>query len=291
MTPDMTIFKRVTIVGVGLIGGSLALSARENGSFAHITGVGRTRENLEKAKELGVVDAYTLNLAAGVKQSDLIVIATPVSAVVPLLVKMLPHLKENAVVTDVGSVKGSMMKKVESLSLGNICFVGGHPIAGTENSGVEAAFLGLFKGRKCVLTPSKLTNAAALEKIKSLWISVGSDVVIMDSERHDKIMAAVSHLPHVIAFTLVNFLSSIDSSHERIFNFSAGGLKDFTRIAASDPIMWRDIALMNKTNLVEMLDGYVKTLNAFKDLINGEDATGLQKEMQQSRNIRRNVIT
>ena len=287
----MTIFKRVTIVGVGLIGGSLALSARGNGSFNHITGIGRTRANLQKAKELGVVDDYTLDLAEGVKQSDLIVIATPVTAVVPLIEKMLPHLKENALITDVGSVKGSIMNKVDTLPFSNTHFVGGHPIAGTENSGVEAAFMGLFKGRKCILTPSKRTNAIALDKIKTLWISIGSDVVIMDSERHDRIMAAVSHLPHMIAFTLVNFLSSIDSSHERIFNFSAGGLKDFTRIAASDPVMWRDIALMNKANLVEMLDGYIQTLDLFRNLIIGEDASGLQKEMQESRNIRRNVIT
>ena len=287
----MTVFKRVTIVGVGLIGGSLALSARENGSFNHVIGIGRTRDNLQKAKERGVVDDYTLNLAEGVKQSDLIVIATPVSAVVPLIEKMLPHLKENAIVTDVGSVKGSIMKKVDTLSLSNTHFVGGHPIAGTENSGVEAAFLGLFKGRKCILTPSKRTNPIALEKIKALWISVGSDVVTMDSEHHDRIMAAVSHLPHMIAFTLVNFLSGIDNSHESIFKFSAGGLKDFTRIAASDPVMWRDIALMNKTNLVELLDGYVKTLDLFKNLIISEDPTGLQREMEKSRNIRRNVLT
>jgi len=287
----MTVFKQVTIVGVGLIGGSLALSARGNGSFDHVIGIGRTRDNLQKAKERGVIDDYTLNLAEGVKESDLIVIATPVCTVVPLIEKMLPHLKENALVTDVGSVKGSIMKKVDALPFSNIHFVGGHPIAGTENSGVEAAFMGLFNGRKCILTPSKRTDPVALEKIKALWISVGSDVVTMDSEHHDRIMAAVSHLPHMIAFTLVNFLSGIDNSRESIFNFSAGGLKDFTRIAASDPVMWRDIALMNKTNLVELLDGYVKTIELFKDLIISEDPTGLQKEMQKSRNIRRNILT
>jgi len=291
MIAKMAVFKRVTIVGVGLIGGSLALSARENGSFNHVIGIGRTRDNLQKAMERGVVDDYTLNLAEGVNQSDLIVIATPVSAVVPLIEEMLPHLKENAIITDVGSVKEPIMKKVDALSLSNSHFVGGHPIAGTENSGVEAAFMGLFKGRKCILTPSKRTNPIALEKIKALWISVGSDVVTMDSKHHDRIMAAVSHLPHMIAFTLVNFLSGIDNSRESIFKFSAGGLKDFTRIAASDPVMWRDIALMNKTNLVELLDGYVKTLDLFKNLIISEDSTGIQKEMQKSRNIRRNVLT
>jgi len=286
----MAFFKRVTIVGVGLIGGSLALAARENGSFGHITGIGRTPGNLQKAMKLGVVDNCTLDLAQGVRQSDLIVIATPVSAVVPLIEKMLPHLKEHALITDVGSVKGPIIRRVDDLPLGSTNFVGGHPIAGTENSGVEAAFLGLFKGRKCILTPSKRSSSAALKSIEALWASLGSDVVVMDSEHHDRIMAAVSHLPHIIAFALVNFLSSIDDAPASIFNFSGGGLKDFTRIAASDPVMWRDIALMNKTNILAMLDGYTKALDSFKSLMDGENATGLEKEMEKSRNIRRNVV-
>ena len=286
----MLVFKKVAIVGVGLIGGSLALSAREKGVFHYIIGIGRTLRNLQKAKELGVVDNYTVNLTEGVKNVNLVVIATPVGTIIPLIEKMIPYLKEETIITDVGSVKGEIIRKVDKLHLSNLYFVGGHPIAGTENSGVEAAFSDLFTGKKCILTPSKQTNLSALEKVKKLWISVGSEVITMDSELHDWIMAAVSHLPHIVAFTLVNFLSDIDNSNKNLFKFSAGGLKDFTRIAGSDPIMWRDIALMNKANLVDLIDRYQKKLNYFRELINQEDFSNLFEEIQKSRNIRRNII-
>ena len=286
----MLVFNRVAIVGVGSIGGSLALAAREQGVFNHITGIGRTLGNLQKAKELGAVDDYTIDITEGVRNADLVVVATPVGAITQIIEKMLPYLKKESIITDVGSVKGPIIEKVETLPLFNIYFVGGHPIAGTENSGVQAAFSNLFKGRKCIITPSKQTNPSALEKIKNLWMSLGSEVVIMDGVRHDQIMGAVSHLPHMMAFALVNFLSDIDGSDESMFKFSAGGLKDFTRIAASDPIMWKDIALMNKTNLVELIERYQEALDYLKKLINSEDSDRLLKEIQKSRNIRRNII-
>ena len=255
-----------------------------------ITGIGRTLGNLQKAKELGAVDEYTIDITEGVRNADLVVVATPVGAITQIIEKMLPYLKKESIITDVGSVKGPIIEKVETLPLFNIYFVGGHPIAGTENSGVQAAFSNLFKGRKCIITPSKQTNPSALEKIKNLWMSLGSEVVIMDGVRHDQIMGAVSHLPHMMAFALVNFLSDIDGSDESMFKFSAGGLKDFTRIAASDPIMWKDIALMNKTNLVELIERYQEALDYLKKLINSEDSDRLLKEIQKSRNIRRNII-
>ncbi|MBW1678776.1 MAG: prephenate dehydrogenase/arogenate dehydrogenase family protein [Deltaproteobacteria bacterium] len=277
-------------MGVGLIGGSLALSARIKGIFNNIIGIGRTLDNLRRAKELGVIDEFTTDFLKGVENADLVVVATPVSLIVPLIEKMLPHLKEETIITDVGSVKAEIMDKVDGLLLSNVYFVGGHPIAGTENSGVEAAFSDLFERKKCILTPSKKTNPSALEKVKNLWISVGSEVVFMDSERHDKILGAVSHLPHFIAFALVSFLNDIDEFNGSIFEFSAGGLKDFTRIAASHPFMWKDIALMNRTHLVELIEQYQKTFDLFKDLINKEDSNRLLKEIQKSRNIRKNII-
>lgn len=291
MSETMVKFNSVAIVGVGLIGGSFALSARQKGIFNHIVGIGRTTENLRKARDLNVVDEFTLNLDEGVKNAELVVIATPVSDIIPIIKKILPALKKGAIITDVGSVKNEIMIETDKLSLPGVFFVGSHPIAGTENSGVEAAFSDLFLGKKCILTPSEKTDPSALEKIKNLWISLGSEVFFMDSEQHDQILGAVSHLPHMIAFALVNYLHEINNEKESVFKFSGGGLKDFTRIAASHPIMWKDIALMNKENLVNLMEGFQKTLEELKELINRSDGDELVRKFEESRRIRRGLIS
>ena len=291
MSETMVKFNSVAIVGVGLIGGSFALSARQKGIFNHIVGIGRTPENLRKARDLNVVDEFTLNLDEGVKNAELVVIATPVSNIIPIIKKILPALKKGAIITDVGSVKNEIMIETDKLSLPGVFFVGSHPIAGTENSGVEAAFSDLFLGKKCILTPSEKTDPSALEKIKNLWMSVGSEVFFMDSEQHDQILGAVSHLPHMIAFALVNYLHEINNEKESVFKFSGGGLKDFTRIAASHPIMWKDIALMNKENLVNLMEGFQKTLEELKELINRGDGDELVRKFEESRRIRRGLIS
>ncbi|HPD61315.1 MAG TPA: prephenate dehydrogenase/arogenate dehydrogenase family protein [Thermodesulfobacteriota bacterium] len=287
----MVKFNRVAIVGVGLIGGSLALAARQKGIFNHIVGIGRNLENLRKAKGLNVVDEFTLNLVEGVKNAELVIIATPVKDIIPIIKKILPVLKKGVIITDVGSVKNEIMIEIDKLSLSGVFFVGSHPIAGTENSGVEAAFPDLFLEKKCILTPSKKTDPSALEKIKNLWVSVGSEVLFMDSEAHDQILGAVSHLPHMIAFAMVNYLYEITHEKENIFKFSGGGLKDFTRIAASHPIMWKDIALMNKDNLVSLLNGFQKALEELKGLINRGDGDELVRKFEESRRIRRGLIS
>jgi prephenate dehydrogenase len=291
MSETMVKFNSVAIVGVGLIGGSFALSARQKGIFNHIVGIGRTPENLRKARDLNVVDEFTLNLDEGVKNAELVVIATPVSDIIPIIKKVLPALKKGAIITDVGSVKNEIMIETDKLSLPGVFFVGSHPIAGTENSGVEAAFSDLFLGKKCILTPSEKTDPSALEKIKNLWMSVGSEVFFMDSEQHDQILGAVSHLPHMIAFALVNYLHEINNEKESVFKFSGGGLKDITRIAASHPIMWKDIALMNKENLVNLMEGFQKTLEELKELINRGDGDELVRKFEESRRIRRGLIS
>jgi len=291
MNVRMVKFNSVAIVGVGLIGGSLALSARQKGIFNHIVGIGRTPENLRKAKDLNVVDEFTLNLNEGVKNAELVVIATPVKDIIPIIKKVLPALKKGTIITDVGSVKNEIMTETNKLSLPGVFFVGSHPIAGTENSGVEAAFFDLFLDKKCILTPSEKTDPSALEKIKNLWISVGSEVFFMDSEQHDQILGAVSHLPHMIAFALVDYLHKINHEKESVFKFSGGGLKDFTRIAASHPIMWKDIALMNKENLVNLMEGFQKTLEELKELINRGDGDELVRKFEESRRIRRRLIS
>jgi prephenate dehydrogenase len=287
----MVKFNCIAIVGVGLIGGSLALAARQKKICNHIVGIGRNPENIRKAKSLNVVDEWTLKLDEGVKNAELVVIATPVSDIVPIIKKVLPSLKKGAIITDVGSIKNEIMIETDKLSLPEVFFVGSHPIAGTENSGVEAAFSDLFLGKKCILTPSKKTDSSALEKIKNLWISVGSEVFFMDSEPHDQILGAVSHLPHMIAFAMVNYLYEITHEKENIFEFSGGGLKDFTRIAASHPIMWKDIALMNKGNLVNLIDGFQNTLEELKKLINHGDGDELVRKFEKARRVRRELIS
>ena len=291
MSLRMIKFNSMAIIGVGLIGGSLALAARQKEICNHIVGIGRTLKNLRKAKDLKVVDEYTLKLDEGVKNAELVVIATPVNDIVPLIKKVLPALKKGAIITDVGSVKNEIMIETDKLSSPRVFFVGSHPIAGTENSGVEAAFPDLFLGRKCILTPSQKTDPSALEKIKNLWTSVGSEVLFMDSAPHDQILGALSHLPHMIAFALVDYLYEISPEKESIFKFSGGGLKDFTRIAASHPVMWRDIALMNKGNLVNLMEGFQKALEELKELIKHEDGDELVRKFENSRRIRRELIT
>lgn len=283
-------FNKVTIVGVGLIGGSLALAARNKGIFKNIVGVGRNPANLKKAKKLKVVDDFTHNLEEGVKDAELVIIATPAREILPIMKKILPTLKKGTIITDVGSVKAEIIRETDKLPLSEIFFVGSHPIAGTENSGVEAAFPELFEERKCILTPSKKTNSSALEKVKDLWVAVGSEVVFMNSDEHDQVLGAVSHLPHMIAFALVNFLYDIMGSDENIFKLSGGGLKDFTRIAASHPIMWENIALMNKNNLVTLIDGFQKALENLKELVKTEKSEELVEQFQKARSIRRELI-
>ncbi|MBN2468666.1 MAG: prephenate dehydrogenase/arogenate dehydrogenase family protein [Deltaproteobacteria bacterium] len=291
MNNHKPLFNQVTIIGVGLIGGSLALAGREQGIFNRVIGMGRNPGNLKKAKELGVIDDYALESEEGVRNADLVVIATPVSAIVPCIKNVAPHLKEGATISDVGSVKQEIVEQVDALDLQKIHFVGGHPIAGTENSGVEAAFPALFRGRKCCLTPSDKTNPAALEEIKRLWESLGSTVVTIESALHDKILGAVSHLPHFIAFTLVNFLDEINRFDNSLFEFSAGGLKDFTRIAGSDPEMWKDIALMNREHIVWLIDEYVHHLESLKNHILDKDSESLFRTVQRSRSVQRTIIS
>jgi prephenate dehydrogenase len=291
MSKKMVKFNNVAIVGVGLIGGSLALAARQKGICNHIVGIGRNPASLQKAKDLNVVDEYTLKLDEGVKNADLVVIATPVKDIIPIIKKVLPALKKGAIISDVGSVKNEIMIETDKLSFPGVFFVGSNPIAGTENSGVEAAYPDLFLEKKCILTPSEKTDPSALEKIKNLWISIGSEVFFTDSEQHDQILGAVSHLPHMIAFAMVNYLYEISHEKESIFKFSGGGLKDFTRIAASHPIMWKDIALMNKENLVNLIEGFQKTLEELKELINRGDGDELVRKFEKSRRIRRELIS
>jgi len=286
----MNTFNHVAIIGVGLIGGSLALAGRSCGAFSRITGIEADRISARKAERLQVVDVGTTELSK-TTEADLVIIATPVGAIVPLVTKILPHLKPGTIITDVGSVKADIVHAIDALPLGKIHFVGGHPIAGTEHSGVEAAFDNLFSGKKCVLTPTERTSPEALTRIKRLWETLGAHTVCMDPAVHDSVFAAVSHLPHYIAFSLVRCLAGMAQEEEHhLFHFSAGGLKDFTRIAGSDPRMWTDIAFMNRDNILRCIETFQQELNLLKQLIKNQDITGLHTAITQARTVQRRSI-
>ena len=244
---------RLAIIGVGLIGGSLSLALKDAGAVGEVIGCGRGKPNLEKALELGVVDCYSRDPLEAVKDADVVFLATPVRTLATVTKEMLPGLKPGAIVTDGGSVKGTVAKAIEPLLPQGIHFVPGHPIAGTEKSGAEAAFPTLYQGKRCILTPTENTDPAALELVEKMWQLVGSHVTKMPLEKHDKILAAISHLPHMVAYSLVNSVGSYDHYEENILEYSAGGFRDFTRIASSDPAMWRDIAETNREALLEMM--------------------------------------
>lgn len=255
----MTI-QRLAIIGVGLIGGSLARALKRAGGVGAISGWNRNPASLVRAVELGVIDEAAPDLAAAVKDADIVLVATPVGSMAQVFAAMAPYLAPGTVVTDVGSVKGSVVVAAGN-ALGNHFnrFVPGHPIAGTERAGVDASFPELFNARKVILTPTAATDADAVAAVRALWQAAGARVMEMDVTHHDQVLAATSHLPHMLAYTLVDMLAGDESGRE-MFQFAAGGFHDFTRIASSDPVMWRDICLGNGNELAAVLRRYIGAL-------------------------------
>ena len=282
-------FKTITIVGVGLIGGSFARVCKKKKLADRIIGFGRDEKNLKKAVELKVIDSYTQNLKEAVRDSDFILLATPVSTIIEITREMMPYLKKGTIITDAGSVKGEIVRKIDDMLPEGIFFVGAHPIAGTEKSGVEASFLDLFVGSRCVITPTEKTDPAALEKVKEVWKETGSEVIRMDVDKHDRYLAAVSHLPHAVAYALVNTVGGLDEKEKGVLSFSGGGFRDFTRIAASHPAMWRDIFLMNKREIVDMINLFQSTLNNIKEAIIKDDSEKLEMEFKKSKEIKSKI--
>lgn len=286
----MPLINRLAVIGVGLIGGSLARVLRERGAVGEIVGIGRGESNLRKAVELGVIDRYAFDPGAGVAGADLVFLATPVCSIADITAQIAPHLAPGAVVTDGGSVKGDIVAACEPLMPAGAHFVGGHPIAGTEHSGVEASFSSLYEGRRCIITPTPRTDRDALAKVVRMWEIAGSDVVIMDVEKHDRVLAAISHLPHMVAYALVNAVEGYDRFEESILRYSAGGFRDFTRIASSDPVMWRDIALMNREAVVEMMDHFSSYFRTLRELVAKGDGEGLEQFFRESKESRDAIL-
>ncbi|MBI3000659.1 MAG: prephenate dehydrogenase/arogenate dehydrogenase family protein [Deltaproteobacteria bacterium] len=283
-------FRRMVVAGVGLIGGSLALAARRRGLVEEIVGFGRGERNLRAARKERMVDHYFLREEAFPEGVDLLILATPVQAVVPLTDSFLPALEPGCVVSDVGSAKAKIVREMEKLLPVEIPFVGGHPIAGSEQWGAQAAVPDLFSGRRCILTPTSHTDRDALRRISSFWRRAGARVEIMDPEVHDRILAVVSHLPHVLAYAMVNALgrTAVDSIDPT--QYCGGGFKDFTRIAASRPEIWRDICLVNRRAIGKYLTDYINQLERLRRWIRDGRGGLLQREFARASVIRRQMI-
>jgi len=276
----------LAIVGVGLIGGSLARCVKERGLAARIVGLGRGERNLRRALELGVIDVMETDLARGVSDADVVVLATPVTNLAAMLARTAALVRPGAVVTDVGSVKVPIVREAESRFPRPCRFVGGHPVAGTEHSGVEASFAGLFQNRKCILTPTERTDPQATRTVADLWRAVGSQVVTLDADVHDRVMGFVSHLPHLVAYALVNTIRDAESREGNLLDFTAGGFRDFTRIASSHPEMWRDICVMNRDALLEALQAFSRTIEELRRLVSARNGEGLEESFRQARQLR-----
>lgn len=276
-------FEKITILGVGLIGASFALGMKRHGLCRKVVGHGRKEENLRQAKEKNIIDAYELDPAKSCDGSDLVVFATPVGIFIDIAKKVLGSLKKGAVVTDVGSVKGTLVHDLETLIPGDVFFVGGHPIAGGDRSGIDTASAEIFHNAQCILTPTKHTDGNALEKVIGIWKTFGSAVKIIDPDEHDRIYAAMSHLPHLIAYELVNTVADIDRSY---FTFSGQGFRDTTRIASSHPELWRDICLLNKDNLLEYVEIFKSNLDRVSQYLRAHDAESLERDFKKARTLR-----
>ncbi len=281
---------RLTVIGVGLIGGSLALALKSAGFVDEVIGCGRGKPNLETALKLGVIDRYERDPQKAAEGADLVFLATPVGTLASMVETIGPALKPGAIITDGGSVKGEVLRAISSLVPDGVFFVAGHPIAGTEKSGAEASFATLYQGKRCILTPNAQTDAQALEAVTAMWQAAGSEVVCMPAEKHDRVLAAISHLPHMVAYSLVNAVGSYDHYEENILEYSAGGFRDFTRIASSDPTMWRDIALTNQNALLEMMEQFEAFFAELKEDVRKGDSERLYEFFARSKQMRDAIL-
>jgi len=284
------LFKKITILGVGLIGGSLARALKRDGLCETITGYGRNEANLQQAVELGVIDDYSPELKEATKDADVVVLATPLSTTESVLENMQDGLKPDCIITDVGSAKGVVVDAAKKILPDRIPFiVPAHPIAGTEKSGVAASFAELFEQHIVIITPLAETDTGCKNKIARMWECVGASVVELSVERHDQVLAATSHLPHVLAYALVDCLAQMRDG-ERIFQYAAGGFADFTRIASSSPEMWHDLCIANSGPLLEILHQFDRHLQGIKQAIAEGESEALLEIFSNARQAREQFI-
>ncbi len=284
-------FHKAAVVGVGLIGSSLARVLRAHKMADEITGAARSEKTRDTAVALGVVDRAFENPADAVADADIVFVCTPVGAIARTVADFMPALKSGAIVTDVGSVKAEIVAQTAPVVRPDVRFVPAHPVAGTEKSGPENGFAELFEGRWCILTPTEKTDAAAVETVRAVWESAGMKVEEMSPERHDRVMALMSHLPHLIAYTIVGTADDMEKdTGADVIKYAAGGFRDFTRIAGSDPVMWRDIFLNNTDAVLDCLQRFCEDLTVLQKAIRRHDGRTLQDWFTRTRRIRREVI-
>lgn len=276
-------FDRVTILGVGLIGGSFALALRKHKLCGQICGFGRKEANLVKAKNMGIIDSFDLDPAKASSDSDLIFFSLPVGVFTETANWIKGSLKAGALVTDAGSVKGRLVRQMEDILSGKVSFVGAHPIAGSEKSGIDTADPDLFHGRRCIVTATDKTDNSARDRLIHLWQQLGAAVVTMDPEEHDRVFGAVSHLPHIIAYEMVATVNEINNSY---LEYAGQGLMDSTRIAASSPELWRDICILNRENLAGFIDTFIGRLEKVKRDMVAENAPVLESEFRAAKTLR-----
>jgi cyclohexadieny/prephenate dehydrogenase len=286
------LFRRLALIGIGLIGSSVARIAMEQGDIAgEVVANARTQATLDRVEALGIAHRTALDPADAVRNADCVILCAPVGAYAALAEAIGPHLAPGAILTDVGSTKQSVIRDVAPHVPANVHFVPGHPLAGTEYSGPDAGFTTLFRDRWCLLTPSEETDPDAVERIATLWRRCGAMVETMDPAHHDRVLAITSHLPHLIAFTICGTADDLkDETRQEVLRFSASGFRDFTRIAASDPVMWRDVFLNNREALLEMLARFTEDAQAMGRAVRWGDGAYIEDKVERGRRIRRSLI-
>lgn len=283
---NKNIINKLCIVGVGLIGGSLARALKKAGVVGEVVGAARDVEHLKKAKSLGVIDHFETDISLAIKDCDMLVVAVPLGAMQSVFEQIAPFITNDMVITDVGSSKASVVEAAK-IAFKNIpkSFVPGHPIAGTEKSGVEASFPELFQHRRIIITPLETSSSDALSKVRNMWQACGAEVIETTLEHHDEVLAATSHLPHMLAYSLVDTLARMDAKKE-IFDFAAGGFRDFTRIASSDPDMWHDICLANSDALLKMIKKFSDDLQQLSKAIENKDGKYIKETFTRAKKAR-----
>ena len=285
------VIDKLALIGIGLIGGSIARAARAYGAARTIVATARSEATRRRVVELGIADQVVATNAEAVKDADLVIVCIPVGASGPVAAEIAAHLKPGAIVSDVGSVKGAVLKDMAPHIPAGVHLIPAHPVAGTENSGPDSGFPELFVNRWCILTPPEGADAAAVEKLNAFWTALGANVETMTAEHHDLVLAITSHLPHLIAYTIVGTAEEFSTvSRSEVLKFSAGGFRDFTRIAASDPTMWRDVFLHNKEAVLEMLGTFNEDLSKLTRAIRRNDGEALFEHFTRTRAIRRGIV-
>lgn len=284
-------FRKIALIGFGLIGGSIARAAREQGLAGEIVATAHSAKSRARVAELGIVDRVAETNAEAAKDADLVILCIPVGACGPVAQEIAGHLKPGAIISDVGSVKGAVVRDMAPHLPAGVHFVPAHPVAGTEHSGPDSGFAELFINRWCILTPPDGTDADAVERLRGFWAALGARVEIMTPDHHDLVLAITSHLPHLIAYTIVGTADELGQvTSSEVMKFSAGGFRDFTRIAASDPIMWRDVFLANKEAVLEMLGTFNEDLSKLTRAIRRGDGEALFEHFTRTRAIRRGIV-